>query len=143
MAQENSFTCEIEDFEIHDRFSANVKVVANDSSSRAAGQRIELANIYITPISGQLATYLSRESRQKKPVTFPQAITKEKTGVHNHFVPFDYTGHGLYIVRDQYRNEVHRPRPGLHSCWIALYTFRRRSLVQGAYRVPASAVHLL
>jgi len=83
-------------------------VAANDSSSRAAGQRIELANIYITPISGQLGTYLSRKSWQKKPVTFPQATTKEKTGVHNHFVLFDYTGHGLYIVRDQYRNEVHR-----------------------------------
>ena len=108
MAQENSFTCEIEDFEIHDRFSANVKVIPNEASSRGAGERIELANIYITPISGQLATYLSSKTWKKTPVIFQQAKTREKTGVHNHFVLYDYSGHGLYIVRDQYRNEVHR-----------------------------------
>ena len=108
MPQEISFTCEIQDFDTQDRFSANVKVVPNDVSSRAAGERIELANIYITPISGQLGTYLSPQNWKKTPVTFLQATTKEKTGVHNHFVLYDFTGHGLYIVRDQYRNEVHR-----------------------------------
>ena len=110
MPQEVNFTCEIRDFNNHDQFSANVTVVPSDPSAGAAGNRIEIANIYITPISGQLATYLSSKNWKKTPVTFLQATTREKTGVHNHFVLYDYSGHGLYIVRDQYRNmEDRRP----------------------------------
>ncbi|SRR5579864_1991416 len=105
MAGESSFTCEIVDPDIHDRFSATVTVVPNAVSSKDPGQRIEIANIYITPISGQLGTYNSKQNWKRTPVTFLQAITKEKVGVHNHFVLFDFTGHGLYIVRDQFRNE--------------------------------------
>ena len=108
MAREDTFTCEIEDFHLQDRFSANVKVVPTTEVSGPSAKPIELANIYITPVSGQLFSYLSQENWRKTPVSFPQARTREKSGVHNHFVLYDFTGHGLYIVRDQHRGEVHR-----------------------------------
>jgi hypothetical protein len=69
--------------------------------------RLDLADVFITPISGQLALYLSVQSWHKTPGTF-DVETKEKSGVHNHFVLHDCTGHGLYIVCDRYRREVHR-----------------------------------
>src|ERR1700722_9012580 len=70
-------------------------------------QTIELADVFITPISGQLAYYGSKDTWEKTPATF-NVPTKEKSGSHNHFVVNDYEGRGLYIVRDQMRREVSR-----------------------------------
>ncbi len=78
MAQTKSFTCVIEDFHLHDRFSAQVEVVKKMPirTSLQSG-KIDLADVYITPISDQI------------------------TSAHHHFVLYDCTGHGLYIVRDR------------------------------------------
>jgi hypothetical protein len=107
MAQRN-FTCVIEDAELNDRFSAQVTVSKREviRKSRATPQ-IELADIYITPISGQHAYYDSKTSWARTPARF-QVATRETSGSHNHFVLYDFTGRGLYIVRDNCRREVHR-----------------------------------
>jgi hypothetical protein len=75
----------IEDHVLDERFSAEV-TVSKKLPVRSSLQlgKIDLADIYITPISGQLT------------------IT-----VHHHFVLHDFTGHGLYIVRDQWDQVDH------------------------------------
>jgi hypothetical protein len=85
-SQEYSFTCVIEDHVLHDRFSADV-VVKKKLPIRTSLQdgKIDLADIFIEPVSDQ------RPER-----------------VHNHFVLYDYTGHGLYIVRNQDNSERRR-----------------------------------
>lgn len=79
MAQEKQFTCVIEDLHLKDRFSATVKVTKKTPIEAAEQKdRIGLAHIYITPVSDQVRK------------------------VHHHFVLFDFTGCGVYIVRDRY-----------------------------------------
>ena len=68
---------------------------------------MELADIIITPVSGQHAYYESKATWKKAPATF-NVTTKEKNGSHNHFILNDFNGLGLYIVRDDRRNEEHR-----------------------------------
>jgi hypothetical protein len=68
---------------------------------------LELADVFITPISGQYFFYESANNWDKSPARF-NVPTKEKSGSHNHFVIFDHNGWGLYIVRDPMRNEVQR-----------------------------------
>jgi hypothetical protein len=110
MAQTKTFTCVIIDMVLSDKFSAEVVVHkrAVVKSSRDKSQ-IELAGVFITPISGQHAYYGSKGSWEKTPATF-NVPTKEKTGSHNHFVVNDFNGQGLYIVRDDMRREEHRRR---------------------------------
>jgi hypothetical protein len=84
--QEYDFTCVIEDHILNDRFSAQVSVRKKQPVwTSVQDDRIDLADIFIEPISAQ-----------------------HSDRVHHHFVLYDYTGHGLYIVRDQYNRERHR-----------------------------------
>lgn len=108
VSQTKTFTCVITDATLSDKFSAEV-VVRKRVAVRASRDRnqIELADVFITPISGQHAYYESKGSWAKTPATFNVA-TKEKSGSHNHFVVNDFNGRGLYIVRDSRRGEEHR-----------------------------------
>jgi hypothetical protein len=85
-ADERRFTCVIEDHVLHERFSANV-TVRKKCPVRSSLQkgRIDLADVFITPVSGQ------------PPIR-----------VHHHFVLYDFTGKGLYIVRDQLDRDEHK-----------------------------------
>jgi hypothetical protein len=85
-ADQRDFTCVINDRFLHERFSANV-IVRKMLPIRKSLQSnlIDLADVFITPISGQ--------------PTFK---------VHHHFVIYDMTGHGLYIVRDRNNEDEHR-----------------------------------
>ncbi len=87
MAQkEREFNCVIEDPQLNDRFSAVVTVSKKRviEATRQKDGKLELAHVFITPVSDQLKS------------------------VHNHFVLYDHMGNGLYIVRDRYGTEVHR-----------------------------------
>ena len=110
MDQIKTFTCVITDVVLSDKFSAEITIRKRYKirSSREK-DRIELADIFITPISGQHAYYESTANWKKTPATF-NVKTKEKSGSHNHFVLNDFNGQGLYIVRDDKRNEEHRRR---------------------------------
>ena len=89
MAQNDDFTCIIEDFaddggpqRPRRRFSAKVTVAKRFPIRRALQrEKIELANVYIQPVSAQLSRHETS---------------------HDHFVVYDATGRGLYIRRDQY-----------------------------------------
>ncbi|MCM3877694.1 MAG: hypothetical protein NEA02_14910 [Thermoanaerobaculia bacterium] len=83
--QNADFTCVITDTRFHETYSAEVRIAKKRPirTSLQAG-RIDLADIYVTPVSGQLED------------------------VHNHFVLYDSTGRGLYIVRDRYDREIRR-----------------------------------
>jgi hypothetical protein len=108
MPQTSTFTCMITDIVLSDEFSATV-VVQKRSVVRSSrdGSKIELADVFITPVSGQHAYYDSKGSWKKTPARF-NTSTKEKVGSHNHFVVNDFNGRGLYIVRDSLRAEEHR-----------------------------------
>jgi hypothetical protein len=84
--EERDFTCVIDDHLLRERFSAVVTVRKRFpiKKSLQSGE-IDLADVFITPISGQLTSK-----------------------VHHHFVVYDFTGRGLYIVRDQWNKEEHR-----------------------------------
>ena len=83
---QRAFTCVIDDRFLHERFSAAV-VVRKRLPIRKSLQPnlIDLADVFITPVSGQPAVK-----------------------VHHHFVLYDFTGHGLYIVRDANNADEHR-----------------------------------
>jgi hypothetical protein len=83
---QRDFTCVIDDRLLRERFSANVTVRKKFPirKSLQPGQ-IDLADVFITPVSGQ--------------PTFK---------VHHHFVIYDFTGRGLYIVRDTNDKDEHR-----------------------------------
>jgi hypothetical protein len=83
--QNADFTCVINDFRFREMYGAEVRI-AKKRPVRTSLQpgRIDLADIYVTPLSGQIED------------------------VHNHFVLYDCTGRGLYIVRDPYGREVRR-----------------------------------
>jgi len=106
--QIKTFTCVVTDSVLTDKFSAEISVrkrrVIRSSRDK---NRVELADIFITPISGQHSYYESRANWRKTAATF-NVPTREKTGSHNHFVLNDFNGNGLYIVRDSRRNEEHR-----------------------------------
>jgi len=108
--QIRKFTCVITDLVLTDKFSAEVTVrkrcVVKSSREK---DRIELADIFITPVSGQHSYYESHGTWKKTPATF-NTQTREKTGSHNHFVLHDFNGQGLYIVRNDRRGEEHRRR---------------------------------
>ena len=59
MPNEKNFTCVIEDHATQDRFSAEVTVARRRS---VVNNRAELADIYITPISGQHFFYKNKET---------------------------------------------------------------------------------
>jgi hypothetical protein len=108
MNQNRSFTCLIEDKLLNDRFSATVSVMKRVPIRKSPdATNVELADVFITPISGQHACYESRSTWKKTPAGF-NVPTKDNSGSHNHFVVTDFSGRGLYIVRDTMRREVHR-----------------------------------
>jgi hypothetical protein len=80
------FDCVIHDRLLHECFSAKV-IVRKVQPVRRSIQpgHIDLADVFITPISGQ--------PTQK---------------VHHHFVVYDLSGRGLYIVRDTHNRDEHR-----------------------------------
>src|SRR5580692_8608869 len=120
MAQTKSFTCVITDAVLNDRFSAEVTIYKRTAVRRSRdGTQVELADVFITPISGQHGYYESKDNWKKTPATF-DVPTKEKGGSHNHFVVNDYNGRGLYIIRDDMRREVHRRQC---SIWDLGYAF--------------------
>jgi len=82
------FTCQIVDRRHDDRFSAKVvvkkKPVVRATWKDEAGarkspvkNRIELADVFITPVSGQVMN------------------------VHHHFVVYDFYGRGVYVLRNR------------------------------------------
>ena len=84
------FVCVIDCRALHDRFTAKVEVKKRVPirTSLQTGQ-IDLADIFITPVSGQLPG-----GKQ----------------VHHHFVVHDFSGQGVYIVRDPHgRDALRRP----------------------------------
>jgi hypothetical protein len=108
MPQQYSFTCVIDDWVLHDRFSASVQVLKRDVIQKSRdGTQIEIADVYITPISGQHAFYQSKFTWERTPAKF-NVPTKDKSGSHNHFIVTNSDGQGLYVVRDAMRREVHR-----------------------------------
>jgi hypothetical protein len=108
MLQEYSFTCFIDDRVLNDQFGATVKVIKRQPLRTSPdGSGIELADVFITPVSGQHAYYESKTTWARTPATF-DVPTREKSGSHNHFVVSDISGRGIYIVRDRMRREVHR-----------------------------------
>ncbi|MGB7760017.1 MAG: hypothetical protein WBL61_09320 [Bryobacteraceae bacterium] len=85
-ANEREFSCVIEDHILHERFSANVKVKKRIPVRRSLQKgRIDLADVFIWPVSGQ-----------------------PTVKVHHHFVVYDLTGQGLYIVRDRKDKDEHK-----------------------------------
>jgi hypothetical protein len=85
--QERDFTCIIDDRILHERFTAKVTVSRRNHARKSLQPgKIDRADIYITPVSGQTAA----------------------AKVHSHFVLYDFMGRGLYIVRDQKNNDEHR-----------------------------------
>ena len=103
MPPNTTFDCVIEDKILNDVFSATVSVIRKSPDSK----NVELADVFITPISGQYAYYQNKSSWKKTPARF-NVPTKDNSGSHNHFVVIDSDGRGLYIVRDRMRREVHR-----------------------------------
>ena len=86
MNQRAEFTCVIEERNFNDKYSAKVtvrKLAAVRTSLQ--DKKIDLADVFITPISGQ-----------------------DANSIHNHFVIYDSEGKGLYIVRDPKGREVRR-----------------------------------
>ncbi|MFL6450073.1 MAG: hypothetical protein ACJ746_20705 [Bryobacteraceae bacterium] len=83
---ERRFTAVIEDSVLGERFSATVTVKKRlpIRTSLQTG-KVDLVDVFIAPISGQL-------------------LVK----VHHHFVIHDFTGRGIYIVRDQNGNDERR-----------------------------------
>ncbi len=93
---EITFKCTIVDYERHERFSAAVVVkkkypvratwhAEQNERKHAFKDRIELADVFITPISDQV-----------------------RPPVHNHFVLYDWNGAGIYIVRDRQHTRLER-----------------------------------
>jgi hypothetical protein len=83
--QNADFSCVITDARFHDTYSAEVRIAKKRPIRKSLQDgMLDLADIYVTPISGQLKD------------------------VHNHFVLYDSTGRGLYIVRDHLGSEVRR-----------------------------------
>lgn len=108
MPQKNSFMCVVEDKVLNDRFSASVSVSKRDVVRKSRdGHSVEIADVFITPISGQHAYYENKGTWDRTPARF-DVPTKDNSGSHNHFVVNDFSGRGLYIVRDRMRREVHR-----------------------------------
>jgi hypothetical protein len=105
--EEKKFTCVIEDPYHSEKFSAKVSIHKKVRPSLQVG-RIDLADIFITPVSGTFF-YYTEYGWEKEQATF-NVPTKENRGTHNHFVVHDSEGHGIYIVRDQYRREIDRRR---------------------------------
>jgi hypothetical protein len=83
---QRDFTCVIQDHLLCECFSAKVTVrkTVPIRVSLQPGQ-IDLADVFITPVSGQ--------------PTFK---------VHHHFVIYDFSGRGCYIVRDTQDRDEHR-----------------------------------
>jgi hypothetical protein len=108
MASDNKFTCVIDDHGSEDRFSAEVTVekclVCRPEEST---RKTQIADIYIEPVSDRVFFYSSKKNWNKKPGSF-NVPTKEKSGSHNHFVLFELSGAGMYIVRDNHRREIVR-----------------------------------
>jgi len=83
---ERSFYCAIADRVLNEKYSAKVTVQKRMPvrSSLQPG-RIDLADIYITPISGQ-----------------------NDTKVHHHFALHDFSGNGMFIVRTKNGHDEHQ-----------------------------------
>jgi hypothetical protein len=108
VSQTRSFTCVIDDKVLNDLFSANVTVGKRGVIRKSLdGRTDELADVFITPISGQHGYYGNKNSWDKTPARF-NVPTRDNNGSHNHFIVTDVSGGGLYIVRDRMRREVHR-----------------------------------
>ncbi len=93
---EIAFNCTIVDHKRKDSFSASVVVqkrypvratwhAEQRARQHAFKDRIELADIFITPISNQV-----------------------EPPVHNHFVLYDWNGAGIYIIRDRQNARLER-----------------------------------
>ena len=92
---EFKFTCVIKDLYHDDLFSACITIKKksklratwherHDGASDSPKDRVELSDILITPVSGQVGK------------------------VHHHFVLYNLEGDGVYMLRDQNGNEVDR-----------------------------------
>jgi hypothetical protein len=80
-----NFTCLIADSRFGESYSADVRIAKKTPIRRSLQLgRIDLADIYITPISSGSRI------------------------VHDHFVLYDAAGNGLHIVRDPSGREVRR-----------------------------------
>jgi hypothetical protein len=89
MTQEKKFTCAINDPYLNDFYSAEVRINKKQPVQAAENDgRIALAHIYIFPISNQL-----------RDIHFPYDPMRS---AHNHFILYDLTGNGKYIVRNRY-----------------------------------------
>ena len=95
MRQNVAFNCVIDDRHLGDRFSAIVNVTKKSAIEFAQQEgRIALAHIFVTPISDQL-----------RHPHFPFETVRD---AHNHFILYDITGRGRYIVRNRYDYTVSR-----------------------------------
>jgi hypothetical protein len=118
----------IVDTVLNDNFGAEVSVSKRDVIRTSPdGKNIEIADVFITPISGRYEYYENKTTWDKTPATFA-VPTREKRGSHNHFVVEDLDGHGLYIVRDAMRREVHRRQCSIWDLGNALGTRVMRAL---------------
>jgi|ERR1041384_1660542 hypothetical protein len=95
MKQKIQFTCVIEHTHLHDFFSATVIVTKKKIIELAEEKdRIALAHCFITPVSDHLRAQY-----------FPFSPIRQ---AHNHFILYDFTGRGKYIVRNRYDFTIER-----------------------------------
>jgi hypothetical protein len=82
---QRDFTCVVEHRFVPERFSAKVTVSKKFPIRKSLQHgQMDLADVFITPISGN------------------------RVNVHSHFVIYDFTGRGLYIVRDARNRDEYR-----------------------------------
>ena len=111
--QSTTFECEIVDAPAGERFLARATLTKKFpiGASRIDKGRIELAHIYITSLAdrwkGAGATITGDEGGLRiTPHDEVYAVRNDRSKDHSHFVLFDLTGHGKYIRRNKYGNDV-------------------------------------
>src|SRR2546428_415903 len=83
---QREFTCVVEHRFVAEGFSAKVTVSKKFPIRKLQQGQMDLADVFITPISGN------------------------RVNVHSHFVLYNFSGRGLYIVRDSRNRDEHRLR---------------------------------
>ncbi len=88
---------------------------------------IDLADIFITPVSGTYFFY-NKNSWEKEDAIFV-VNGKVKRGTHNHFVVHDAGGHGIYIVRDEHRRDIEKRKASIFDLGSA-FGLKVRSILR-------------
>ena len=102
MPTEVRFSCLIDNRVLKEHYHAEVTVSKKQPIEVDSRGRINLAHIYITPVSGRLP-------QQRIKVDLATGAIEEIPGTrfaHDHFVLYSTEGTGFYIMRDRYDRDI-------------------------------------